>query len=44
MKFPTENGIGDVRGNQQAASQGYNVAMKERPEASSLGPRNREDQ
>jgi hypothetical protein len=43
MKFPTENEVGEVRGDQRTTRQYYNVAMKECPEAYRLGSNNQEE-
>lgn len=44
MKFLTENGVSEVRGDQRDAQQCYNVAMKECPEASTSGAKRQKDE
>jgi hypothetical protein len=36
MKFPTKEGVGEVRGDQWTARQCYNTSLKELPEKSNL--------
>ncbi|XP_059439812.1 uncharacterized protein LOC132172342 [Corylus avellana] len=37
MKFPTDHGVGEVKGDQRAARQCYNVTMKDVPGKATLG-------
>jgi hypothetical protein len=36
MKFPTEEGVGEVKGDQAAARRCYNTSMKKVPDSTTL--------
>jgi ribonuclease HIII len=43
MKFPTEEEVGEVKGDQWAAQQCYNMTLKRLPKKVSLGEKSKED-
>jgi hypothetical protein len=43
MKFPTEEGVGEVKGDQREARRCYNLSLKDTPRQHSLGEKTKED-
>jgi hypothetical protein len=43
IKFPTDEGVGVVKGNQKAARDCYNISLKGLPEETTLGEKTKLD-
>jgi hypothetical protein len=43
MNFPTEEGVGVVKGDQKEARRCYNLSLKDTPRQNNLGEKTKED-